>query len=88
MNPITTKIAGIPHRNPDLSVLKVGDEVQLIPEPDNKFDPNAIKVMHNGVHLGYIPRTDTGFAKDFPTLFIMEVVPSRKWDEVKLASYK
>lgn len=27
----------------------------LAPEPTNKYDPNAIKVMVNGVHIGYIP---------------------------------
>jgi hypothetical protein len=31
----------------------------VIPEPDNKFDPNAIKVTINGATVGYIPRTDT-----------------------------
>lgn len=44
MNHITT-IAGIPHRKPDLSRLRVGDAVFLVSEPTNKFDANAIKVM-------------------------------------------
>ncbi len=35
---------------------KEGDPVILIPEPDNKFDPKAVKVCVNGVHVGYIPR--------------------------------
>lgn len=30
--------------------------VELVPEPDNPHDPNAIKVMLEGVHVGYVPR--------------------------------
>lgn len=29
--------------------------VELVPEPDNPHDPKAIKVLLNGVHVGYIP---------------------------------
>lgn len=27
---------------------------ELVPEPDNPHDPNAIKVMADGVHIGYV----------------------------------
>ena len=30
--------------------------VELVPEPDNRVDPNAIKVVLEGVHVGYVPR--------------------------------
>ncbi|MBQ0113320.1 MAG: hypothetical protein KBT03_09345 [Bacteroidales bacterium] len=30
--------------------------VELIPEPDNPHDNNAVKVIFNGVHIGYIKR--------------------------------
>lgn len=30
--------------------------VALVPEPTNKHDPNAIKVMLDGQHAGYVPR--------------------------------
>ena len=29
-------------------------KAKLVPEPDNPYDPNAIKVMIDGVHVGYI----------------------------------
>lgn len=88
MTPFKTKIAGIPHRKPDLTALAVGDTVNLVPEPDNRFDPNAIKIVSaSGVHLGYIPRTDTGLAAGMQSLFIHEIVPSRKWEEVIVANY-
>ena len=31
--------------------------VQLVSEPDNQYDPNAVKVMIDGVHVGYIGKT-------------------------------
>lgn len=31
-------------------------KVELVPEPDNEFDPNAIKVIVDGVHVGYIKK--------------------------------
>jgi hypothetical protein len=30
--------------------------VQLVPEPTNRWDPNAVKVMINGVQVGHVPR--------------------------------
>ena len=29
---------------------------ELIPEPDNKYDPNAIRVVVGGITIGYIPK--------------------------------
>lgn len=29
-------------------------KIELVPEPDNAYDPNAIKVMADGKHVGYI----------------------------------
>jgi len=47
----------IPERVPFVSRIKVGDEVQLIREPDNAYDPFAIKVLDlSGNKLGYIER--------------------------------
>lgn len=39
-----------------LKEAKDGDSVDLIPEPDNNVDSNAVKVCFRGVHIGYIPR--------------------------------
>lgn len=90
--PILTKIAGIPHRKPNMSLFHVGEEVRLRPEPDNKFDPNAIMVLlplDDGaeLHVGYIPRTDTEMIAGLPSLFIKSV-DGPKWSEVELANYK
>ena len=36
--------------------LSVGDELALVREPDNAFDPNAVRVEWRGRKLGYVPR--------------------------------
>ncbi|MDO5117866.1 MAG: HIRAN domain-containing protein [Eggerthellaceae bacterium] len=39
-----------------LKKLKVGKKLDLIPEPDNPYDPCAMRVERKGVKLGYIPK--------------------------------
>lgn len=79
------KIAGINRREGiDRYVGRV--DCALVPEPDNEFDPEAIKVVADDRHhLGYVPADQTAFvrsltAEEFPykaTAFIEE-----KEDEV------
>lgn len=38
--------------------LRVGDALDLVREPDNPFDPNAVRVDWQGHQLGYVPRLD------------------------------
>ncbi|OGA23463.1 MAG: hypothetical protein A3I02_13115 [Betaproteobacteria bacterium RIFCSPLOWO2_02_FULL_67_26] len=38
--------------------MKVGDRLQLVREPDNPYDANAVRVDWRGVILGYVPRRD------------------------------
>ena len=39
-----------------LGKLKPGKKLTLVAEPDNPYDPNAVRIERKGVHLGYIPR--------------------------------
>lgn len=39
-------------------LLRVGDPLSLLREPDNPHDPRAIRVEWRGVPLGYVPRLD------------------------------
>jgi hypothetical protein len=52
-------VAGVQFRKgwrENLEELKELDLLQLEPEPENKFDKNAVKILSNkGVHLGYVP---------------------------------
>lgn len=36
----------------------INEPVQLIFEPNNPYDPNAIKVFINNLHVGYVPQGD------------------------------
>ena len=40
------------------SEMKVGDFLQLVREPGNSYDPNAVRVEWQGHKLGYVPRAD------------------------------
>lgn len=61
---IFSKVAGVAHRNRNSSdrqkILErctVGEELRLVPEPDNRFDPNAVAIYRgNGEQLGYLGR--------------------------------
>ena len=39
-----------------LDKLDVGTKLDLVPEFDNPYDPNAVAIKYKGVHLGYVPR--------------------------------
>ena len=37
--------------------LEIGQLVDLVPEPDNRYDENAVIVSYKGKKLGYLPRS-------------------------------
>ena len=39
-------------------------KVELVPEPDNPHDPSAIKVIADGIHVGYIKATECAAVKE------------------------
>ena len=38
--------------------VRAGDRLELVREPDNPYDPNAVRVEWQGRKLGYVPRRD------------------------------
>lgn len=48
-----------------MNFCKEGDVVTLEFEPDNKYDPNAIKVLHGTSEIGYVPSFETDEVKEF-----------------------
>jgi len=65
----TFYIAGVQFRPREqtlkgMRAIKEGNHLDLIPEPENKFDPNAVKIEYNfetpdgieSIHLGYVPK--------------------------------
>lgn len=82
MTLLRTHIAGIPHRKPS-ALPPVGAHVLLVPEPTNTYDPNAIKIVWEGIHLGYVPKTETATVRQFgwKELKVVET-NGPKWKEV------
>lgn len=70
--------------------LKVGTEVDLVPEPENKFDPNAVRIEFKGMHLGYVPKKLSAEISAFidcsnAVAVLEEVNPSAKpWEMFKV----
>lgn len=46
------------HGTEILRELKPGDRLELVREPDNPHDPDAVRVEWRGVKLGYVPRRE------------------------------
>ena len=64
MKTYSCNVAGATYANPDgssrqsiLRDIAAQDSIalELEPEPDNKHDPNAVKVIANGQQIGYVP---------------------------------
>jgi len=36
--------------------IEVGESLTLIPEPANKYDPNAVRIMRSEIFCGYVPK--------------------------------
>ncbi|MFC8956745.1 HIRAN domain-containing protein [Streptomyces sp. NPDC057101] len=54
----TTPLRGVRHTYSDgyLAGLSTGTILDLVRNHDNPADPNAIRVEHNGLHLGWIAK--------------------------------
>jgi hypothetical protein len=52
------EVMGVSHRQAafDNAKVKMGDLLELLPEPENKYDRNAVAVRKNNISFGYIPR--------------------------------
>lgn len=54
---LVIEVAGTRHqKGVDLNLVAVGDPIQLVPEPDNVVDPDAVIVTHKVGQLGYVPK--------------------------------
>lgn len=69
MNEFSTAVVGIQYPNTDKSdrryealLCKPGDEVRLVAEPRNKYDPRAVAVVsERGIQLGYLAAERCGW---------------------------
>lgn len=49
-------VAGISFYQDNLEGLSIGDKLDIIPQPENPYDPGALAVFYNGKQLGYLPK--------------------------------
>lgn len=50
------EIAGLRRIEFDREKIQIGDAVRFEMDPNNGSDPNAIKIMVDGIHIGFVPR--------------------------------
>lgn len=82
-------VAGIPHRNPDLTKVTIGAPVELRPDPKNAFDATAIEVHCNGEFLGFVPRETTSCIHEvlsYPMDTRVVAKSDTRWKEVQIQS--
>ncbi len=67
----TFHIAGVQHHQLKhvIADLEAGLTLDLVPEPDNKFDSNAVRIEHNKIMLGYVPKK---FSSEISALLELE----------------
>ena len=53
---LITAVSGVSFYQDNLLSLKIGDKLDIIPQPENPYDPAAKAVYYNGLQLGYIPK--------------------------------
>jgi len=65
-------VSGISFYQDNLDDLSIGDKLDIVPQPENPYDPGALAVYRNGKQLGYLPKK---VAERFNTLtFSGEIV--------------
>lgn len=61
---LNTRVSGVSYHQDILASLTGNEPCRLVPEPDNQYDPNAIKVMvatdGGPQHVGYVPKGMAG----------------------------
>ena len=48
--------------------LKIGTQLSLMAEPENRFDPNAVAIYYQEEKLGFVPREENAFLRKFLNL--------------------
>ena len=75
------------------TVIKKLDEgtfLNLVPEPENEYDPNAVAIKYNDVMLGYVPKTFSSEISANLELSILDCVivglfpESKPWEQCKV----
>lgn len=81
-------VAGINKRKGIRKYAGMHFNCQLIPDPRNRYDKNAIKVLHaeDGTHLGFVPADETDSLREFmqgqfPATALIKIVEREDYDD-------
>lgn len=94
-------VAGVQFHQLDdcIKDIKVGGELMLVPEPDNKYDPNAVRIHFStgldsvkpDIMVGYVPKK---YSPDISALLLVskgvtckvfEIIPkSKPWERLSV----
>lgn len=80
-------------RNPELKQLRPNGVVSFEAEPDNEYDPNAVKVMYKDQHIGYVPKSELAqkTALEYGTAKIIDYAywdSDIKWNENHIGQFQ
>lgn len=81
------------NNNPELKKLRPSGVVSFEAEPDNEYDPKAVKVMYKGDHIGYVPKSELAqeTALQAGTAKIIDYAyfdPDIKWNENHIGQFQ
>lgn len=61
---ITTTLVGATFRSREarhtLREATIGERLSLEPDPENEYDPHAVRIMREGQHIGFVAKQDNG----------------------------
>lgn len=87
---LRSKIVGVSNYTDVVATLKAGDELAIEHEPDNAYDPNAMKVMDaDNRTVGYLPKETAKrvIEKDSARLFLATVDTVNVHEEVVVGGF-
>ena len=79
-----------------LKEMEVGEPLILTLEPDNRFDPNAVRIERGDTMLGYVPQRKGDLSAKVSAMMsvknlyceVLEVNPELKtWEQLKVRIY-
>ena len=58
---LVLRYGGVAGREGRRIIRYLSTDAQVVPDPENEYDPNAVKVLIDGVHVGFVPKGATGY---------------------------
>lgn len=74
--PVISDVAGLSHYKIDLSKISVKDNLKVMPEPNNKYDSQAVALYWGNELVGYIKKGHSGMVFRHPEKYQVTV-----WDK-------